>query len=51
MGDEMSRVCSMNLGSERRKMRGIRRIHVRYWCESQKEFYHWEGQDIGGGEY
>jgi hypothetical protein len=26
---------------------GKREIHIGYWCENQKERYHWEDQDVG----
>jgi hypothetical protein len=27
---------------------GRRGMHIGYWCESQKEKYHYKDQDIGG---
>jgi hypothetical protein len=35
----MGRACSTN---------GGKRMHIRYWWESQKESDHWEDQDVGG---
>jgi hypothetical protein len=40
MDDEMGRECGINSGGGERE-----RIHVGFWCESQKERDHYKVQD------